>query len=179
MIDTDRRGKDEILTAMQSFVAELAVNSSVIRNQGAGGLIATARDFFKKIDLSAIPLDSADFAGWLDSKTADLLAQFPANASYFGTARKALNIFLRDAVYNTALNHAFRLDGPYPLMEAPIDSYAAKHLRALCGNSVPRVWPGLKHLTATEHDQYQQAATGLAQKWGVHPADLDVFFFRV
>jgi hypothetical protein len=169
--------KAKLVQQMQNYVAETCVGASAMRNQGGSGLVQAARKYFKTIDLASIPTDESRITDWLENHTDALLLKFPVGARKFGSARKALNLFVRSAAYNRCLNQAFQLDAMLPLLEVPLDSYAAKHLlRHNC--AIASKWVGLKFVTRAEHGKYQLAALDLAKRWQVHRVDLDVFFFR-
>lgn len=169
--------KSHLDKQMQSYIAETCIGASALRNQGAKNLVKKSRAFFKTLDLASVPRQRAEFEQWLDQKTDDLCAQFPSKARRFGAARKAMNLFLRSAAYNIVLNRTFSLKSLLPLLELPLDSYAAKHLRAHDG-SLPGTWLGLKALLPNQNSQYQETARRLARQWRVHRVDLDVFFYR-
>jgi hypothetical protein len=169
--------KAKLVKQMQNYVAETCVGASALRNQGGSGLVSKARKYFKPLDLSKIPTKKVRFRSWLKRRTEKLRCKFPSGARKFGTARKALNLFLRSAAYNVVLNRAYRLDGLLPLLEVPLDSYVAKHLKTH-HPSLPTKWVGLKFVTRTNHDKYQLAALALAKRWQIHRVDLDVFFYR-
>lgn len=172
-----RRVKTKLVAQMQSYVAETCIGSSALRNQGGSGLIAASREFFKSIDFVQIPSTQDEFDKWLGEKTRELLLNFPVACRPFGAARKALNLFLRSAAYNIVLNRASDLDRLLPLLELPLDSFAANHLKTLYP-SLPKKWIGLKYISSTEHTEYQQAAQKIAARGQVHRVDLDVFFYR-
>ena len=169
--------KAKLVQQMQSYVAETCVGASAIRNQGGSGLVQGAREYFKTVDLASIPTDESRIGPWLEHHTDALLLKFPVGARKFGTARKALNLFLRSASYNCCLNRAFHLDSVLPLLEVPLDSYAAKHLLTH-DPAIATKWVGLKTVTRAEHAKYQLAALALAESWQVLRVDLDVFFYR-
>lgn len=168
-----------LIRQMQNYVAETCIGASALRNQGDKGLIEASRRFFKKINLPEIPTDPIRFKAWLDEKTMQLLNDFPTKAQNFGAARKALNLFLRSTVYNIHLNRAHNLDPLLPILELPLDSYAAKHLiiKGFGVKKLPR-WPGLKSLSEADHNEYQKAARSLSLDRGLQRVDLDAFFFR-
>jgi len=172
----DQKKKD-LVEQTQSFIAELSIGASALRNQGASGLIQCCRDFFKQIQFSKIPTDQNEFATWLDTKTEELLAKFPEAAQNYGSARKGLNLFLRDASYNVILNRAYDLDRLIPLLEVPVDSFTANHLYHH-EPSLPRNWAGLKRVTSTQLEKYQEAAQCLADEWKINRVELDAFFYR-
>jgi len=169
--------KDKLVHQMQSYVAETCIGASSIRKQGGSGLIQAARDYFKSLDLAAIPKEKGRFNTWLDEHTERLLLNFPDGTRKFGTARKALNLFLRSATYNCCLNQAFRLDAVLAVLEVPVDRYTAKHLLHH-DPTIAKKWVGLKTVTKEEHSKYQAVASALATQWEIYRVDLDVFFFR-
>ena len=169
--------KAKLVQQMQSYVAETCVGASAIRNQGGSGLVQAAREYFKTVGLASIPTKESRLSPWLEAHTNALLRKFPAGARKFGTARKALNLFLRSAAYNCCLNRAFELDSVLPVLEVPLDSYAAKHLLKHDA-AIAKKWVGLKFVTRVAHGKYQSAALDLAKRWQVNRVDLDVFFYR-
>jgi hypothetical protein len=166
-----------LVKQMQSFVAETCVGASAIRNQGGSGLVQATREYFKALNLATIPTDARSNGSWLVKYTDALLLKFPVGARKFGTARKALNLFLRSAAYNCCLNRAFHLDSILPLLEVPLDSYTAKHLLAH-DPAIATKWVGLNNVTGADHAKYQLAALDLANRWHVNRVDLDVYFYR-
>jgi hypothetical protein len=88
-----------------------------------------------------------------------------------------LNIFLRDALYNSYLRTPYHLDRAEALLELPLDSITAKRLRHVVGaDQLPR-WPGVKHLSPTVSGQYQTAATAVAQQMNVARVHLDAMWW--
>lgn len=63
-------------------------------------------------------------------------------------ARKLLNLFLRDCLYNRYLSDANRPDDAEHLFELPLDSYTGKALRKAVGKNVFVRWAGVGGLTA-------------------------------
>ena len=170
--------KNEFLEQMQSFIAETAIGASALRNQGVEDLIQHCRDYCKKVDLNKIPDQADAFTEWLDAQTEALMQGAPEGATEnFGAARKALNLFLRSAAYNVTLNTEYDLDKLLPVLEIPLDSYAAMHLKAH-DKALSKKWVGLKYVTRAEHSKYQLSAPQLAKQWQVNRVDLDVFFYR-
>lgn len=163
---------------MQNFIAEVSIGASALRGQGASGLIQCCRDFFKKIDFSKIPTEQKKFIAWLETNTEKLRATFPEVARNYGAARKALNLFLRDASYNVILNRAYDLDRLLPLLEVPVDSFTANHLRRHEPSIILKKWDSLKRVKKAELEKYQEAAQRLAEEWGINRVELDAFFYR-
>src|SRR5215469_5562004 len=116
----------DFLSTLQRFLAKIAITPSAIRGNAAGVNEAIIRF------LSTLPLgDFADpqrFAETLDEKTTELCSCFSRPIPW-GTGRKCLNIFLRDALYNHYIRNHYRLDGLEPLLEIPLDGQVEAGLR--------------------------------------------------
>ena len=52
----------------------------------------------------------AEFRKWMDNTTEHLLDVFSLTVRPWGTARKAVNLFLRDVLYNRYLCSKFKID---------------------------------------------------------------------
>jgi hypothetical protein len=83
-----------------------------------------------------------------------------------GAARKALNLFLRDAFYNVYLRQRFKLARCERCLEVPLDRIVADGLCQRRSEPLPR-WPGVKHLTARISETYQRAAELEANSLGL------------
>ncbi len=101
----DRR---EFISGIQKRVAVAAIGPSALRGQGAPGVIAAARQFLAALALEqfAVPTQ-AGFDRVLDKATEDLQRAFPVRARHWESARKALNLFLRDTFYSLYLSDDF------------------------------------------------------------------------
>jgi len=87
------------------------------------------------------------FERLLDQETLTFKRRLPAGARHWGTARKALDVFLRDAAYNHYLREYFGLGPVEAWLEIPLDQDTAAGLRRDApGSGLPR-WPGVRHLT--------------------------------
>src|SRR6516165_5083998 len=82
-------------------VANVVIGSSTLRNQGAARVIETARAFLAKLKISRFVGDRDTFTQELDRQTKKLaraICKLPRvltdGAKHWGTARKALNLFL-------------------------------------------------------------------------------------
>src|ERR1700733_8204356 len=97
-------GRDRLLKLLQTRTAQLAIGPSTLRNQGAREVVASTREFLKELDLGHFNTDTPEaFMISLDEETERLRNALPLGARHWGTARKALNIFLRDVLYNLYL----------------------------------------------------------------------------
>jgi len=159
--------------------AELAIGNSTLRNQGAPGVAKAARDFLANVDLKSFSANSAqEFSETLDRATADLVQALPQGARNWGTARKALNIFLRDCLYNQFLCSHFAISHIHPWLEVPLDSHVAKGLRRTShGNELPK-WATITGLEHERSDRYQEVAGKVAKRIGCNRVDLDIYLWR-
>src|SRR5262249_39672812 len=160
-------------------LAEIAVGPSALRKQGAPGVIAAARAFLKCLDLrSFVRPEGSAFLSELDAATVSLQEILPTGARHWGAARKALNLFLRDALYCADLATHYRLEVIRGWLEVPLDRHVALGLRRYpkLSGGLPR-WAGIKHLTQQASGEYQEVACAVAQEEGMARVDLDVIFW--
>lgn len=160
---------------MQRYIAVTAIGPSTLRNQGSGGVIKVARDFLAVIDLAAFRTENErSFFMVLDSKTEELKYAFPQGAQNWGAARKACNLFLRNACYNRFLCQRYNLEASEEWMEVPLDSLIVTALkRTGHGKSLPR-WPGLNGLKPEISAKYQAFARQVAAEQGIVRVHLDM-----
>jgi hypothetical protein len=80
--------------------------------------------------------------------------------------------------YNFYLREKYRLDRVESMLELPMDSYAAKGLRAEPeGEGLPR-WSGVSHLTPETSAAYQAAAAQAAARLSICRVHLDMQYWR-
>jgi len=90
----------KLINLIQRRVVNLAIGPSVLRNQGAPGVIEKARKYLANLDLRRFSNLSAEaFSQTLEICTDELMSDFPDSARHWGTARKALNVFLEDGLF--------------------------------------------------------------------------------
>lgn len=169
----------KMLTLIQDHTAELAVTPSALRNQGSRNVLPAARRFLKKLRLNRFSVNSRrKFREVLDSHTVALQKSLPTGARHWGSARKALNLFLRDALYNRYLSRHYGLNRVERWLEVPLDSFVATGIRkALPLDALPR-WKGVKTLKPNLSDRYQAAARRVARAEGTPPVHLDLKWWR-
>ena len=121
----------------------------------------------------------AQFLKLLDQETEKVRRKLPEGARHWGIARKVLNIFLRDVVYNRHLSSHFGLCRIECWLELPLDSHVGKGIRTLSKeDKLPR-WRTVKGLTHDVSDRYQAAARRIAKEEGDYPIHLEYYWFRV
>lgn len=148
---------------------------------GPPGTIGRVRSFLQQIALEDFVVDDAGvFRKQLDSQTASL--QDRAGVAW-GAARKFLNIFLRDALYNRWMCAEFDLGQIEHWLELPLDSHTAKGLRQ-AAKDYPEIaqqlklWPGVVNLTPELSNQYQRVASGVAALKQLARVHLDILYWR-
>lgn len=166
---------DDFIRDVQRFTAISAVGVSALRRQGVG-VIGHIQRYLGTLDLSGLDacLNQTDFGAWLDRTTTETMDGEDGPEVRWGAARKALNLFLRDALYNKYLAGRYDLDHVEHWLEVPLDSIVAQHLKRDAGRGRLPVWPGLKHLTKQQSDQFQNHAAVLAHRNGVARVHLDI-----
>ena len=170
------RLKDFIAT-VQHKVAITSVGPSTVRGHGKGVLKA-AQGFLASISLARIPRASEmRFRQWLDRQTKALLDLLPVTGRPWGVARKAINLFLRDALYNQYLSRRFRISQIEEWLETPLDSVVARGLRSAAGKGPLPRWPGLKGLSPDMNDEYQAFASQHAHTLGIQRVHLDMYLW--
>jgi len=164
-----------LINALTSRVARIAVGPSVVR-RSPEGTVSAARALLRAVDLSEFGTSDAEtFAAALDKWTNAMKRSLPGHARW-GLARKLVNIFLRDAVYNVHLRSAYRLDRCESLCELPMDSIVAHQLSSASIKKMPK-WEGVNALGRPENALFQNAASEVAATVGVHRLHLDSFWW--
>src|SRR5262249_10494685 len=147
----------------------VAIGTSTLRNQGASGVNRAARDFLASVDLATFAGNSeAEFLAELDAQTEGLRRRLPSGAQHWGTARKAVNLFLGEAYYHRVLCEQCGLAQIARFLEVPLDRQVAQFLwkkASDAGSELPR-WRKIKVLTPEHSRQYQEFATHYAQAYG-------------
>jgi hypothetical protein len=180
------RSKDFIV-AMHRRVAQVAIGSSALRNQGAPGVVGRCRSYMEhKVNLRGFAKalqDERAFGRWLDKHTEALVADLPVKAKRWGAARKAINLFLRDVCYNTVLAHHIGLSNDpaqfnkaIQWLEVPLDKDVAIGLR----KEYPTLkkWPGIRYVCPAESKEYQAKAMQMAKAHRTVRIHLDLTLWR-
>ena len=161
---------------MQHKVAVSAVPLSAVRAQG-GGVLGASQNFLARLRIAKIPRSEMAFRQWLNRQTHALLDQLPVAHRPWGTARKVINLFLRDALYNQYLAEAFKLNRLQRWFEIPLDGAVANGLKQKAGRGNLPPWPGLKKLTRSTSDEFQEYALLCARQDNIHRVHLDIFLW--
>ena len=164
--------KKKFISQMQKKVAITSVGSSVVRGQPKG-TIDTVREFLGQIRLDRIPKNQ--FQEWLNRQTRRMTNKPRKESIPWGVARKSLNLFLRDALYNRYLHTEYRLGLLEQTLEVPLDGVVGRHLIRKQEVQKLSAWLGLKHLTKEQNQDYQEVAAELAHCKKVARVHLDIF----
>jgi len=167
----------DLLRAVQSRVARIAVGASTVRGRGNAGAVAAARKYLRHVDLAKFGAKPPAFRRALDRETKALLASLPKGARHWGIARKLLNIFLRDCLYTTYLAKDFGLSRAEEAFEIPLDSITAVNVKRASGRGTLPPWPGVKHLTTSLSAQFQEAAAAEAGRRGISRVHMDAVWW--
>jgi hypothetical protein len=151
-------------------IANVALAGSTLRNQGAAGVVVAAQGFAASLDLARFVTDDEEaFLRELDLQADNLRKSLPNGAQNWGTARKAINVFLEEAFYHRFVCPAFGLERIERYLEVPLDYQVADHIRrnatASGEQDFPR-FPGIKYLTPTMSRRFQDFANVLANRRG-------------
>ena len=169
-----------LLERLQKRMAGTAVGPATARGMGPAGTIQASRAFLASLDLASVRSKVEwRFRRNLDAATEELQRSLPRGAQHWGSARKFLNIFLRNCLYSRYMAHEYQLDVLEPWLELPLDSHVAKGLRKEEGGRValPR-WKTVVGLDRSTSDQYQQFASQVAAGMNMHRVHLDVVYWR-
>jgi hypothetical protein len=174
-------GRRELLRYVQRRLADGASGPSSLRNQGARGTTAAARAFLGQLNLTKLrSINATGYGRWLDSRTGELQRHLPQGARNWGTARKALNVFMVEVFFNRVLARECRMDRLKDVLETPLDSQAAKKLRAFARRRhlevPPKMW--VRYLTPELNQAYQVLASRMAKDNGLDRASLDLIPWR-
>jgi hypothetical protein len=107
-----------------------------------------------------------------------MVKKLPVGGQHWGSARKYLNIFLRDVAYNKYLYRAYKLSAIGPWLEVPLDSHVAGGLREEQGGAVLPRWTTVIGLDATTSATYQKFAFQVAKSKGFDRVHLDLLYWR-
>jgi len=166
----------------QRRIAMLCASASSLRGQGPAGMIKSTRKFLARVHLEKFnELDGKAFNLRLNSLTRRLMRRFPMTArTNWGAARKVLNLFLRDALYDHHLNVRYSLHQIEPYLEVPLDRDVAEGLRSEReGGQLPPRFK-IKTLTPQASKQYQDFAQRVAEnkKNPTPRVHLDLLYWR-
>ena len=170
------------LQGVQGYVANVAIGSSTLRNQGPSGVVGAARSVLANLRLDRLRgTQPAQYGVVLDEWTRGLMRSFPRGARRnWGAARKAINIFMAQASMNWHLAREYGLRRLVGALEVPLDAQTSKALRSCARRRQQKLptWRGVKRLTSTVNREYQEFALDEAKRRGIPRPCLDLFLWR-
>lgn len=171
--------KQEFLELMQRYEANISIGGPTLRNQGAKGVAEAAREFLSALNLSELKnIKPADYPSILEKWTSDLKTKLPDGAKNWGTARKAINVFMVQVFLNKYLAEEYGIGKFQNVLETPLDSYAVDGLNRLNPTAQLPGWDSIKRLTDEPSEEYQECASQVAQQKGLTRACLDIILWR-
>lgn len=163
----------ELLSRMQKFTARYAGSAATFRGRQKG-TVEAAREFLGGLALDRfVTSDPARFRRELNSVTDALTDVIPGKE--WGFARNAVNIFLRDCLYNTYLRERYGLTRAEPFMEIALGWAVADALRKR-DRTLP-AWTNTYSLDRYTNHQYQSAADRIAGRKGFARVHLDALYW--
>lgn len=167
---------EEFIKNMQRFLAQIAITPSATRGERKPGVRAAIINTLLELPLADFANQEC-FAKNLEKWTDRLGTSCTPRVS-FGTARKCLNIFLRDTVYNFYTLNYHKLCAIVPLLEVPLDGKVAKGIQDDLPNEQLPKWNGIVNLDWNQHNRYQCAAQQIAcERYNTHRVHLDLRYF--
>ena len=169
----------ELITQLRRREASTTVGPSTARGMGPKGTIPVAREYLASLDLTKFRgASEKEFRAVLNRATIRLQNDLPFGAKHWGAARKFLNIFLRNVLYNRYLCKCYELSHLEPWLELPLDSHVAKGLRdEEGGSSLPR-WKTVIGLDRETNKRFQDFAKLVAKRKNTCRVHLDVIYWR-
>jgi hypothetical protein len=164
-------------------IAETSIGISTLRGHPKN-TISTTRSYLKKLTLDDFQCTNVkDFNAVLDKHTIRLSKQIKKldyRFAFWGSARKALNLFLGNAAYHAILRKEYRLDRIEKYLEVPLDKQVANGLITLAEERdiiLPK-WKTIKGLLPDESNLYQSFANSYAKELGCTRIQLDLLLWR-
>lgn len=180
--------QNEFLNKIHKRLSIVSVGASALRNQGASGIVEIARTYFYESIVIAEFFDSLTTANkfiiFLDFHTEKLLQKFPVNGKSWGAARKGLNLFFRELVYNKFISDYYKL--PTEInefnkiirhLEVPLDLDVATGIYKASNATIPK-WKSIKELQRNKSEIYQKLALEIAENKQIARIHLDLLFWR-
>ncbi len=180
---------EEFIAKIRRRIAQTYVGASALRNQGGRILGITQQYLEQSVDLDEFFQkmgDETTFCDFLDDHTERLLNNYPDGAKSWGAARKALNLYFRDLVYNKFIADKYGLPTDFAEfnlsihhLEIPLDRDSGTRIHAASVNRDEFArWNRIKRLQKPASDAFQAAAQILAKQENVARVHLDVEYWR-
>jgi hypothetical protein len=169
-----------------------SVGTTAARSMGKG-IIENVRDFWRKQypdflkKMEAVKTQK-QFQRLLNATTQQMCDQFPQsdaiNGNRWGSARKFLNLLLRELLYNQFVSQHLQFNRFEDWLEVPLDSHVAEGINNDCNKhnfthrfQLPK-WDAIIRLDSETSEKYQTAALEIAAIKKTKRVHLDVFYWR-
>lgn len=180
--------ENTFLRKMKRRLAQIAIGPSALRNQGAEKVVEIARDYVEKSinysDFFNALKDQKRFNKYLDKHTELLKDKFPAEGKSWGAARKAINLYLRESVYNNFIADHYNLSSDFAkfnhairFLEIPLDRSVSIGIVSDFTGQLPK-WTTIKNLTPEVSAAYQIGAKIIAETQKIARVHLDLIYWR-
>lgn len=170
--------KEKFLNTMKTRVAYNAITPENLDYQQEVNDLPDARSAASNIDLSELSTEDPEvFAGALDNATEQVQEQLSGENRNWGTARTAVNLYLKKAQYNRYLSQSYNLYLAEHMFELPINGISATYLHRHAGEANLPEWSGLHLLEPDVNKRYQQAASTIAGDMRISRIHLDMFLW--
>jgi len=183
-----RKLSSQDLDALQTYVAAASVGPSTVRSY-PGETKSICQRHLSSLNLRPLRQGSpSDFRTFLTRQTQSLIRKLSSNSalpipeSYFGVARKVVNIFLHNAYYNQFLCEHFSLWRHVESYEVPLDSKVARGIRADSRSlglafEPSWEWSSLRAFDASTNQRYQELARAIAESMATYRVHLDDYYY--
>ena len=167
----------------QKRVAQTAIGGSTLRGHPKG-TVDIVRKYLEGLNLQDFHrADQHIFNSLLNRHTHALqhqIKRLDSSAQYWGSARKALNIFLAEASYHFILRKQYALNRIDRYLEVPLDKQVAHALRSKAGSQGKHLPPffTLKGLSDSDNVVYQEFASEYARERRCKRVELDLYLWR-
>lgn len=176
------------IEGVQRRISIISVSASALRNQGASGIVDASRLYFheeiKLVDFFKAVSSSNSYKRYLDTHTTKLLKTFPSSGKSWGAARKGLNLYFREVVYNKFISDYYGLPNDinkfnkmFAYLEVPLDRDVAMGIRQNSPEELPE-WKSIRELKKAKSELYQEAANHIAKEKGTIRIHLDLIYWR-
>lgn len=169
---------------IQKRIANVSISSSAMRNQGEPGLIPAIREFLcEQVEMEQFfqAISDKSYPKYLNKTCNKLTKKIEAKNASWGTARKALNLFFRDAVDSHSLLNLLSINriskDEMNQLEIPLDSHVAKGLKEYKSSKLPK-WKSIRALTVEDNNTFQLDALKIADGLGITRVELDLLLWR-
>ena len=164
---------------LQRNIANNSIGPSTARGMGPKGTIKSARNFLSSLNIFRLKSkNKLHFQKNHNKITKELQKALPVGAKNWGSARKFLNIFFRNILYNKYLCKHYDILHTEPWLELPLDSHVARGLKSEKGSGHLLRWRTVISLTPTVNRIYQDFALKVSERHNTQRIHLDLLYWR-